>query len=695
VDKINEKEASSNEVQKFTAIAHWILQEIDKLSTKYPKPLVGQVDIVRLVIEKQAPLLILDMEGAAEDIRVKVKMTSTSEDEIPVDDIIELYRVVMELRSEFEGRCSGVKFSFGIEGWFGPYIKKWLEATNKKTPEWFKPVSSTDTHSSSVVDLFTSFNQTVDFVKRLDWPNRDQSARFMTNLSQTIGEALEQYCKVMEDLFMKDLAAAYAEQESSKQAAWFLRAKNALTSEKAAPSEIQPKSCVKMNNIEAAGEQLDKLYDSMNVDDVSEKMNQPESGIPLSEKIIRNRYLYTIKILKAENLMAQDVNGLSDPYCVLTDEKGQILAQTRVIFETLNPQWNEAFDITLEFNDQDLRKILVTVWDKDQVGSDDVCGKAYIYLDRRYFTDARPNDVDLDLNPQGRVSLRVSMEDEKDDPRFYFGKAFRTLKRARDDMTRAIVDRMSPFFKQCLSRDVINKLLKPAVGFADLFGQKKRELTDRNIEEAIDPLFDYFDENLMILHNNLHPEVFKAVMRWIWKEIVTIIELIIIPPLSDRQSDLKPLSDNELMIVLNWLQFLKQYLYADGNGVSSEILEIQRYKEISQIDKLYNLDTEQLMQEYLNNQIINTLDPQKGQLKASKSVLQQRNLGTIKKRKSEKRQKHERQDHGEVILRILRMRSGNKTKTFLKQQVEDRLKKSATIAYKENSASSLKPVPEI
>ncbi|CAG8475134.1 20696_t:CDS:2 [Dentiscutata erythropus] len=442
-----------------------------------------------------------------------------------------------------------------------------------------------------------------------------------------------------------------------------------------------------MNNIEAAAEQLDKLYESMNVDNVSGIMNESESDVPLSENITRNKYLYTIKIVSAENLTAQDVNGLSDPYCVLTDEKGQILAQTRVQYETLNPRWEEAFDITLEFSDQDYRKLLVTVWDKDQVGSDDVCGKAYIYLDRRYFTDSRPNDVYLDLNPQGRVQLRVSMEDEKDDPRFYFGKAFRTLKRARDDMTRTIVDRISPFLKQCLSRDVINKLLKPA-GFAGIFEQKKRDLTDRNIEEAIDALFDYFDENLMILNSNLHLEVFKSVISRIWKEIVNTIELIIIPPLSDRQSDMKSLSDNELMIVLKWLQFLKQYLYADGLGVQSDILENQKYKEISKIDKLYHMETENLMQEYLNNQIIGSLDVKKGSLSASKSVLHQRNLGTIKKRKSEKRQKNDRQDNGEIILRILRMRAGNKTKAFLKQQVEERIKKSTT------NASSLKPVPE-
>ncbi|KAF0466401.1 c2 domain protein [Gigaspora margarita] len=701
VGKLFGQESSSNEVQRFADISRWILQEIDKLKQKYPKSLVGQLDIARLVIEKQAPLLLLDMDGSAAEIVSKVKMTSG--DGIPIDDVIELYREILELKYVYEELCPGTKFSFGIEGWFGPYIKKWLNSTDSKTPEWvhaaisadeFKPVSITDTHSSSVVDLFTSFNQTVDFVKRLNWPNQEQSARFMTILSQTIGKALEQYCNVIEDLFMKDMTVVPAEQETAKQSTWYLRAKNALYIEKTVPSDIQPKSCVKMNNIEAAAEQLDKLYESMNVDNLSGIMNESESKTPLSEKIAKNKYLYTIKIVSADNLTAQDVNGLSDPYCVLTDEKNQILAQTRVQYETLNPRWDEAFDITLEFNEQDLRKILVTVWDKDQVGSDDICGKQYIYLDRRYFADSRPNDVYLDLDPQGRVLLRVSMEDEKDDPRFYFGKAFRTLKRARDEMTRTIVDRISPFLKQCLSRDVINKLLKP-VGFAGIFEQKKRDLTDRNIEEAIDPLFDYFDENLMILNTHLHPEVFKSVISRIWKEIVTTIELVIIPPLSDRPSDMKALSDNELMIALKWLQFLKQYLHAEGQAVSSDILENQKYKEISKIDKLYNMDAENLMQEYLNNQIIGSLDTKKSTLRASKSVLHQRNLGTIKKRKSEKRQKNERQDNGEIILRILRMRAGNKTKTFLKQQVEERLKKSTTNAFKENSAvSSLKPVQE-
>jgi len=38
--------------------------------------------------------------------------------------------------------------------------------------------------------------------------------------------------------------------------------------------------------------------------------------------------------------------------------------------------------------------------------------------------------------------LRISMEGEKDDIRFYFGRAFRSLKRAEGDMVRTMVDKV-------------------------------------------------------------------------------------------------------------------------------------------------------------------------------------------------------------------------------------------------------------
>src|SRR5436190_18339351 len=86
----------------------------------------------------------------------------------------------------------------------------------------------------------------------------------------------------------------------------------------------------------------------------------------------------------------------------------------------------------------------------------------------------------------------------------------------------------------------------------------------------------------------------------------------------------------------------------------------------------YDMDTEALMQEYLSNQITNTLTPVKKSASMSKSLINSRNLGTIKKRKTQKR-KNTNQDNSEIILRILRMRPG--TKAFLKKQMEERAKK--------------------
>jgi len=83
------------------------------------------------------------------------------------------------------------------------------------------------------------------------------------------------------------------------------------------------------------------------------------------------------------------------------------------------------------------------------------------------------------------------------------------------------------------------------------------------------------------------------------------------------------------------------------------------------------METEALMQEYLSSQITNTLTEN-----VSKSVMDSRNLGTIKKRKTQKRKNTNQKDNSEIILRILRMRSG--TKVFLKQQMEERAKKQDT-----------------
>jgi hypothetical protein len=181
------------------------------------------------------------------------------------------------------------------------------------------------------------------------------------------------------------------------------------------------------------------LYDTLDVDEVAYILSsnpQPRAR----PKSLRGPpvYIYTVKVVLAENLADCDQNGLSDPYVVL--QSGEVeLARTRVVQETLNPRWDETFEFRLSASIE----VLATVYDNDVVGGDDICGTAVFRLQPSLFGDFLAHDIWLDLRPQGRLLIRVSMEGEKDDIRFHFGKAFRTLKRTQTDMARMIVDEVS------------------------------------------------------------------------------------------------------------------------------------------------------------------------------------------------------------------------------------------------------------
>lgn len=66
----------------------------------------------------------------------------------------------------------------------------------------------------------------------------------------------------------------------------------------------------------------------------------------LNQHGIMEGSILTVRVIEARDLLAKDMNGLSDPYTILQIEGQRI--QTKTIEKTLNPVWNESFtfDIT-------------------------------------------------------------------------------------------------------------------------------------------------------------------------------------------------------------------------------------------------------------------------------------------------------------------------------------------------------------
>jgi hypothetical protein len=107
-----------------------------------------------------------------------------------------------------------------IEGWFSPFMYKWLRALSTKTIKWVEQAINADTfvpegvgaggiplHSSSITDVFVAIYSELEFIVDLQWSDPLQNAQFfqafakvyvflvpMLILCQTVNTAIEQYC---------------------------------------------------------------------------------------------------------------------------------------------------------------------------------------------------------------------------------------------------------------------------------------------------------------------------------------------------------------------------------------------------------------------------------------------------------------------------------------------------------------------
>lgn len=186
------------------------------------------------------------------------------------------------------------------------------------------------------------------------------------------------------------------------------------------------------------------MYTTLDADRVAILVRE-NASIP--DRIDTPRYLFTVKIVLGENLVGRSDGSRTtrlDPFLILSDPHGERIAKTRTLYETTEPRWDETADVSVK-GDLWLR---ATIYNRNLVEHHDIVGQAFVHLDPAAFSDFLARDVWISMKDvrgeptDSRLLLRISMEGEKDDIQFYFGRAFRSLKRAENDMTRTIVDKV-------------------------------------------------------------------------------------------------------------------------------------------------------------------------------------------------------------------------------------------------------------
>ncbi|KAK3329011.1 hypothetical protein B0H66DRAFT_507067 [Apodospora peruviana] len=656
-------------------------------------------------------------EDAQEFIGRVIEVAKFRDDEIELQDGFDLYKELVEIRKMHVESLPGKPFAFHVESLLESFVWRWIKNAEDKMKEFVDQAIKQDPfkvrthnpediptdeerHSVSILDIFTLFNQTVDQVYKLEWDDDVHHARFMTAIAKGFAAGIGRYCEIVEQQFAKEMDRQTAQEAaiSSKtaQEKWLQYAKDAWnTKERIEPFQFYAESFVKLNNIEYAMQALDKLEKTMNVDGCAEVLRKVDGPKQVTKR--PNQYVFTIKIVEAEDLKACDPSGTSDPYVVLCDEYQKRLAKTRIIMRNLNPRWDESVDITVS----GALNIIATIWDYDTFGDHDFVGRTSLKLDPVHFSDYLPREFWLDLDTQGRLLLRVSMEGERDDIQFHFGKAFRHLKRTERDMVRKITDKLTTHINASLSHEALRNLLSKGIAASMASLWKKRQssaqpLQPVDIENALRPLFAYFDENFAIMKQTLTDATMMAVMTRLWKEVLIAIENLLVPPLSDKPSMQKPLTQAEMDVVYRWLEMLFAFFNAKDEatgevlGVPADVLKSPKWHELASLNFFYFETTENLIrtsermaaanaqraqqqqaQQLLPNAAHNRLSAPPtfgptfsgaaafgslGTIRRGKSIMMSRNLGTMRKAKEEKRKEAQADPSDDMILRILRMR---------------------------------------
>uniref|UniRef100_A0AAQ5YRU8 C2 domain-containing protein n=1 Tax=Amphiprion ocellaris TaxID=80972 RepID=A0AAQ5YRU8_AMPOC len=174
----------------------------------------------------------------------------------------------------------------------------------------------------------------------------------------------------------------------------------------------------------------------------SAPLDEPHTRQNQTLNNLRDVGFLQVKVIKAADLLAADLNGKSDPFCVL--EVGNDRLQTHTVYKSLYPEWNKVFTFPVK----DIHDVLVvTIFDEDGDKAPDFLGKVAIPLlsIRRGQQIAFPlKKVDLGGLSKGNITLELEV----------IFNPVRASIRTFQPRERMFVEDNPKFSKKALSRNV-------------------------------------------------------------------------------------------------------------------------------------------------------------------------------------------------------------------------------------------------
>ncbi|KXS22372.1 hypothetical protein M427DRAFT_150672 [Gonapodya prolifera JEL478] len=532
-DAMSTSEKSETDIARLTRLVKAVRAEIQAYIIGFPELLDGTINVDELACSNiLRKYIILEMGTLRDQLGVKGA-------EFSIAEMLELYQIIRMLKSQMGSPTDSKddqddEMAFDIELWFAPFVSKWLDVTEAKTAEWvdaavrndtFKPVLPPSVlHSTSVVDIFSSFHQALDFIETLKWENPLTKGKFLSRFAKVMGKALNLYVeRLMGSFFTVD-------------------AKQQTANLDEAPAPCAPELCIRLNNLIDALRRLKEMEAIMNAPLYNKLITDFNASHP--PKKPTGLASYSLRIINARALDSKgSTDGSPGEYYGVIRMEGEYgrrylehlnatrglqasqpqtttdpleLGRTKSVVSASgagDPNWNETFLLS-EMQDLPYAQVEIVVFKKTYGGfgtekpvgwfalylpfnadaerQGPPAGSPFLPLNNLEDYSVQERKVYLDDERRSQIYIRVWKNDADKDPQYADNLHF-WLERARSDLEQGVGDALGTLEDQMarFTRRTFHRTVEK-LGVVD--GGAAR------VESAIGQVTKYLDDSFSVIN---------------------------------------------------------------------------------------------------------------------------------------------------------------------------------------------------
>ncbi|KAL2915230.1 hypothetical protein HK105_205095 [Polyrhizophydium stewartii] len=540
-----------------------------------------------------------------------------------MSDVFDLYAAVRQLQVVCEKIDFRLADRFPMSSWFKSFVRQWLERSESKIREWVRNaievdecvrLSDTVLHSTSILDIFTSFQQQIDFVRSLDWPNEAESQLFFSRLLQEVCECISRYVVITKEKLLQEFSELRSKQPVKRRETTARIGKikikiktPKLKSSKTPESQevhyrFSSKTCVRLENVNSLFPRFEELVRTV----PHPRGDQPRSSPTSEGNLFYGDPRYTVRVTIARGHRFTPMRPWNTRVsCRVSSSTGRELGRTSELVQSSNPQWDErVYAIMSEREVSGGLRFGLVHHVPGRSESLFAVGQLHVEGLRAVMDMDDGLETLIQLGSYGKLLVRVHVS-RIEDTNFLVSMTEWVTSAALDGFVECFVDqicmdvrdRVHPITLKYKTQALTNFMNKSKL-FQRGDDDSANSVDQDEVAADLAPFFDFLNANLEILTENVEEELAFRIIGRIWNRVVEIAEAMVVPSLGEDPKERKPWDSRRFQFFKLCIQNTESFFESDGEGLPATMIQTPAYRRLQFIIASYEMPRATLLETY-------------------------------------------------------------------------------------------------